>query len=571
MTTGAAGMSVQAKTRLRGVIYMTERERMRQREIRAKRRRAQRRKELMTRILVAFLVIAVIVTALIVVNIFKGKKSGNIPVQTSGTGNTAEMAAQSVTVQEENAETVELVGETAKPEEAAVEATAEVQQSAPVINEDGIIFVGHSESVSPSTAEEALGYANFFAAQYDYDRAIETIKMLSGYESNSALTDAIARYTAEKDSCVPVDVTTIPHVFFHSLLNDDRGLRVDVVGSDRAWRNDAAMTTANEYDHLMQQMYDAGYVMVSLDDMCIKTKNDDGSTSVAKNTSLMLPPDKKAFVLSVDDLSYYHTYGIGTQGYATKLVLDDEGRVRCEYTNENGETLIGDYDVVPRMDSFIREHPDFSYHNARGTVALTGYNGVFGYRTNDYYKDINNEHLDKDQIEWLEQHPDFDWDEDVAMATRIADAMKEEGWTFASHTYGHWNASTKSVDALKGDNERWMTVNHNIVGDIDKIIFAFGGDIGTVNNYTADNEKFQYFKSQGYVIYCNVDGHIGWTEFGPDYMRTGRVALDGFTMYQYMTPEGGSHNTYAKAYEILGIHDVDEFFNPNRIVPIEGE
>ena len=268
---------------------MTERERMRQREIRAKRRRAQRRKELMTRILVA--------------------KSGNIPVQTSGTGNTAEMAAQSVTVQEENAETVELVGETAKPEEAAVEATAEVQQSAPVINEDGIIFVGHSESVSPSTAEEALGYANFFAAQYDYDRAIETIKMLSGYESNSALTDAIARYTAEKDSCVPVDVTTIPHVFFHSLLNDDRGLRVDVVGSDRAWRNDAAMTTANEYDHLMQQMYDAGYVMVSLDDMCIKTKNDDGSTSVAKNTSLMLPPDKKAFVLSVDDLSYYHTYG----------------------------------------------------------------------------------------------------------------------------------------------------------------------------------------------------------------------------------------------------------------------
>ena len=98
MTTGAAGMSVQAKTRLRGVIYMTERERMRQREIRAKRRRAQRRKELMTRILVAFLVIAVIVTALIVVNIFKGKKSGNIPVQTSDTGNTAEMAAQSVTV-----------------------------------------------------------------------------------------------------------------------------------------------------------------------------------------------------------------------------------------------------------------------------------------------------------------------------------------------------------------------------------------------------------------------------------------------------------------------------------------
>ena len=116
-----------------------------------------------------------------------------------------------------------------------------------------------------------------------------------------------------------------------------------------------------------------------------------------------------------------------------------------------------------------------------------------------------------------------------------------------------------------------MTVNHNILGDIDKIIFAFGGDIGTVGGYTADNEKFQYFKSQGYVIYCNVDGHAGWTEFGPDYMRTGRVALDGFTMYQYMTPEGGSHSTYTKSYELLGLHDIDEFFNPNRITPIEDE
>ncbi len=27
-----------------------------------------------------------------------------------------------------------------------------------------------------------------------------------------------------------------------------------------------------------------------------------------KNTNLLLPPDKKAVVLSVDDLSYYHSY-----------------------------------------------------------------------------------------------------------------------------------------------------------------------------------------------------------------------------------------------------------------------
>ena len=523
--------------------------------MRAKRRKAQERKVRIQKTVLFLALIGILVGVLLFIGSLGKKKSDNAVKDASAKAESTEALSGTVSA----AESAE-----ASEETAAQAASASYQQGSPS-------FVPKYAVVNPTTPEEALSYADFYAMQYDYDKAIATIRMIDGYESDSALQEAIARYTSQKAACVPADVTVIPHVFFHSLLNDDRGLTESIVGYDRAWRNDAAMTTANEFDHLIQQLYDAGYVLVSLDDMCIKTKNEDGTTSVAKNNSLLLPEGKRAFVLSDDDLSYYHTYGIGTQGYATRLLIADNGRVECEYTNENGETLIGDYDVVPRLDTFIRNHPDFAYQNARGTVALTGYNGVFGYRTNDYYKDITNEKLDRDQVEWLEQHPDFDWDEDVANATAIADAMKYEGWTFASHTYGHWNASNKSAEALKGDNERWMTVNHNIVGDIDKIIFAFGGDIGYVGGYTADNEKFQYFKSQGYVIYCNVDGHAGWTEFGPDYMRTGRVALDGFTMYQYMTPSGGSHSTYVKSYELLGLHDVDEFFNPNRITPIESE
>ena len=273
----------------------------------------------------------------------------------------------------------------------------------------------------------------------------------------------------------------------------------------------------------------------------------------------------------MDDLSYYHTYGIGTQGYATRMLVDRNGKPKCEYTNANGETLIGDYDVVPRLDSFIEAHPDFCYRGARGTVAMTGYNGVFGYRTNDYYKNINDEHLDYDQIEWLQQHPDFNWEEDCANAKAVADAMKAEGWTFASHTYGHLNAESKDLASLQHDNERWMTVNHPILGDIDKIIFAFGADIGHVGEYTADNQKFQYFKNQGYNIFCNVDGNIGWTEFGDTFMRTGRVALDGFTMYQAMTETAAVHSVYAKDYEVLGISGIPSFFNPLRPTPIDSE
>lgn len=522
-----------------------EKERERRRRAREERRRAEEKRARMIRLAL----VCVFAAALAVILFFAGRAGRKIR-------------------KTQTAENTSVPADVTEGDLLAASAAAAVEET-----DYSGIFVDYNAPLpkSVSTKAEALAYAEAYAAQYDYDMAVSLLRSVGSPETDQELADAISRYTAEKAACVAVDVTTIPHVFFHSLLNDDRGFKSDVVGSDRAWRNDAAMTSADEFDHMIEDMYEAGYVLVSLYDMCIRTKNENGSISIAKNTNLMLPEGKKAFVLSEDDLSYYHTYGIGTQGYATKMVIDENGKVKCEYTNENGETLIGDYDVAPRLNTFIQNHPDFAYHNARGTIALTGYNGVFGYRTNDYYKDIDNPKLDADQIEWLRDHPDFDWDEDVANATAIADELKREGWTFASHTYGHWNASTKSVDALKSDNERWMTVNHNIVGDIDIIIFAFGGDIGVVNSYTSENEKFQYFKSQGYCIYCNVDGNIGWTEFGPDYMRTGRVALDGFTMYQAMTEDGASHGTYARDYEILGIKDVESFFNPYRITPIESE
>lgn len=516
-----------------------------QRRRRRARQKAQRQRTLIMRLIVFFCLVALLIAVLVVATrLTRGRNSSTS--QTSISGDV-------------------MNGSTDGGTSGAVEAADSTS------NVTALPTDADSSVEVPGSKSEALRTAKAYAAQYDYDKAIALLSQFDPDSKDSEIQSAVKEYTKTKESCVAVDVTSVPHIFFHSLLNDDRGLREDVVGRDRAYRNDTAMTTADEFDHIIQDMYDAGYVMVSLDDLCIKTKDSSGVVHIAMNTKLMLPEGKKAFVLSEDDLNYYHTYGIGTQGYATKMVLDDNGDVKCEYTDENGDTKIGNYDVVPRMDAFVAEHPDFSYHGHKGTVALTGYNGVLGYRTSDYYKDIHNENLDQDQIDWLKDHPDFDWDQDVADATAIATRMKETGWTFASHTYAHWNATNKSAEQLKSDNERWMKVNHSIVGDIDKIIFAFGGDIGGVGQYTSANDKYVYFKSQGYNIFCNVDGNIGWTEFGDGYMRTGRVAMDGFTMYQAMTASGVSHSTYAKDYEILGVTDIADFFNPNRITPIEGE
>lgn len=113
----------------------------------------------------------------------------------------------------------------------------------------------------------------------------------------------------------------------------------------------------------------------------------------------------------------------------------------------------------------------------------------------------------------------------------MADAMKEEGWEFASHTWGHINVGEASLERLQTDTQKWLDYVKPLVGDTNVIIFAFGSDLGDWQPYTSDNEKFAYLKSMGFDIYCNVDSTQYWVQFGENYMRQGRRNLDGYRMY----------------------------------------
>lgn len=67
------------------------------------------------------------------------------------------------------------------------------------------------------------------------------------------------------------------------------------------------------------------------------------------------------------------------------------------------------------------------------------------------------------------------------------------------------NATERSAEDLKTDDEKWKANVAPILGDTDMIIFAFGADIGDWEGYSSDNPKFQYYKSAGYDYFCNVD------------------------------------------------------------------
>ena len=354
-----------------------------------------------------------------------------------------------------------------------------------------------------------------------------------------------------------IDPTKVPHIFYHSLVNEpDRAFDFDRIDSNTVNGFNAWMTTTEEFDKITQQMYDNGWVFVMLSDLYDKTVDEDGTVHMTPATDIYLPPDKKPVVLSLDDLSYYHVYEI--HGYPEKLVFDENGEVKCLYTDGDGNTTIGDYDVVPRLHTFLNEHPDGAYKGARGTIALTGYNGVFGYRTDIDY--LVKEKLQSNQAKWLEEHPEFDYYQDIEDATAIANKLKEDGWEFASHTWGHQSVGQRSAEQLKVDNEKWVNTVQNIVGETDIIIFAHGTDLTGPTDYTSDNEKFTMFKEAGYNVFCNVDGsQLYWNQFRDNYVRQARINVDGYMLWQALQ---GNKDVFDTMF------DVESVFDTRRPTPV---
>lgn len=374
------------------------------------------------------------------------------------------------------------------------------------------------------TEQEMIAEADRLAAMYDYEGAIALLQKDPGFDGSQAMAEAVAGYQKDQASCVEYPLEEVTHIFYHTLIYD-ASKAFD--GDNKEAGYNQVMTTIEEFNKITQSMYEKGYVMVSLHDMA--TVNPDGTVSRGK---IMLPPGKKAFVLSQDDVSYYH-YMDG-DGMATRLIVDENGKVKNEYKEADGSISVGDYDMVPLIDTFVEKHPDFSYRGAKGTIALTGYEGVLGYRTDEVYRTKEASRVTDFQQQFFDQNPNFDeaaWKKEVEEATKVADAMKADGWEFASHTWGHINATTITQENLELDTQRWLDNVGAVVGDTDLIIFAFGADIGDPSPYTMENSKFSYLKSKGFNIYCNVDSSQYWVQFGENFMRQGRRNLDGYRMY----------------------------------------
>ncbi len=412
-----------------------------------------------------------------------------------------------------------------------------------------------SASSSSSTAEagsreDIINQAQAKAVQYDYDGAIELLQTVENYENDADVITLLADYETQKSNLVATSPYSVTHVFFHSLVVDpDRAFSLT---GDSSWDNGTIgfcewMTTVDEFNAMMQQMYDRGYVLVSINDLMERTTDEDGTVHITEK-DVYLPEGKTPFVLSLDDLSYYHSYD--GRGCATKMIVGDDGKPTCEYVDANGEGHVGSYDCVPLLDEFIEQHPDFSYKNAKGTIALTGYNGILGYRTDYCYRD--RVELTADQEAWLEANPNYDWESECTAAKQVADCLKEDGWTFASHTWGHIRIGDASLESLQADTEKWLEYVEPLIGETDIIIFAHGQDLASWNEDYASTEKFQYLKSKGFNVYCNVDSSQYFVQIEDSYFRMGRRNLDGYRLWEAVY---GGNDKVSDLFDAASVYD----------------
>ena len=153
-------------------------------------------------------------------------------------------------------------------------------------------------------------------------------------------------------------------------------------GDSREKGYNQVMTTKDEFMKILQSMYERGFVLVRLHDVAYEVTAEDGSRHFREG-DIMLPEGKKPFVMSQDDVCYYE-YMDG-DGFASRMIIGEDGKPTNEMKMDDGSVSVGSYDLVPLLDDFIKEHPDFSYRGAKACIAFTGYNGILGYRTDSAY------------------------------------------------------------------------------------------------------------------------------------------------------------------------------------------
>ena len=365
-------------------------------------------------------------------------------------------------------------------------------------------------------AQQILDKAAALAAGYDYQAAIDMLNTFTG--DTTKYTDFTLRSSEYAQALTNLvahnDPDEVANLSFHVLIADpSRAFSNQSLGG----KYNQNFVTTDEFQAILEQLYANDFVLVNMTDFIDEVAASDGTVSYASKT-LYLPDGKKPVMITETMVNYYDymidgnkdgTPDAGGDGFASRLVVDANGDIKAEYVDINSETHVGNYDLVPILEDFIKEHPDFSYQGARATLAVTGEQGVFGYRTNtSYIASVGNEYYEKE----------------VIAAKEVVQALRNKGYRIACYTYKNENYNQLNANLIQADLTKWNEQITPVLGPVDTIVFAKESDIGDYSG-----PKFNVLYTSGFRIMV-TDSDTPYAEVNNTYVRQSRLMVTGNTM-----------------------------------------
>jgi len=288
----------------------------------------------------------------------------------------------------------------------------------------------------------------------------------------------------------PVTASPVANLFVHPLIAFPE--RAFVPGKDES-RMDEWFITIDEFEKVLESLEAKGYILVRPSDVFAIDQNG------VNFNHLALPPGRRPLILSMDDLNYYPY--MRANGTVSRLLVDDKGILLARTVQKDG-TVRDDTDrEVPQiLERFVLSHPDFSFRGARGLIALTGYNGILGWPT--------------------QEAPGPGLEAAQAGAKRVVSTLKALGWEFASHSYAHRSQRVQKFDAWKVSEARWKAEVEPLVGPTPFYVFPFG------EPWWKDAQRWTVMKESGFKVFFGVEANsnLRWKQALP---IEGRVPLDG--------------------------------------------
>ncbi|BCQ05638.1 MAG: hydrolase [Cutibacterium avidum] len=290
---------------------------------------------------------------------------------------------------------------------------------------------------------------------------------------------------------------TVQHLFIHQIIPFPHVAFASEEGQDF----DDWYITRSEAVALLDELRARRYVLVSLADCFVPRGH-----AVVPNPELRVPRGHNPLVLSIDDLSF-NRFLLG-KGFMDRIIIDSTGHLSSIGKDPSTGRQFKEPTncIVGLLDGYLRAHPEFSLNGAAATLALTGYEGILGYRTDRHER---NRAAQQEAVKPI-----------IAL-------MRKRGWTFASHSYGHIDLGSKWMtrEWVTDDTAKWKREVGELLGPTSLYITPFG------SLAALDGPLMKVIREAGFDVICDVsDGTTVNQRPDLGLVVQSRVHVDGYGM-----------------------------------------